>query len=139
MLEPGDTIPLYVPRDNEREAYVISAVHLEKGKERWYSTERTTPDHKSIMNKYGKEVLFTPRSLELTNNKGMGVWIVDDVGIEIFSNKHVEIYSLNSIQIKSEKNEIRIIAPERILLVQGNTHVILKENVVLKGAQTNIQ
>ena len=98
---------------------MISAVHLEKGKARWYSTERTTPDHKSIMNKYGKEVLFTPRSLELTNNKGMGVWIVDDVGIEIFSNKHVEIYSLNSIQIKSEKNEIRIIAPERILLVQG--------------------
>ena len=139
MPEPGDTIRLYIPGDDEREAYVISAVHLEKGKERWYSTERTNPDFKSIMNKYGKEVLFTPNMLEFKDNKGMGIRIIDGGGVEIFSNKTVELRSSEKIKIQSEKKGITIVAPESISLYQNETHVILEKDIIIEGAQTKVQ
>ena len=139
MPEPGDTIRLYVPGDDEREAYVISAVHLEKNKERWYSTERTNPDFKSIMNKYGKEVLFTPGMLELTNNKGMIVRILDDIGIEIISDKQIELSSNELIKIQSKKKEIIISADKMISLCQNNSKVILRDHIIIEGAQTKSQ
>lgn len=114
-------------------------MHLEKGKERWYSTERTNPDHKSIMNKYGKEVLFTPGMIELTNNKGMNIRIIDGVGIEIFSDKKISIISMGKIKIQSEKKDILVVASESINLRQNGTSVTLEKNLILGGAQTNIQ
>ena len=77
--------------------------------------------------------------LELTNNKGMGVRIIDGVGIEIFSDKVVEISSMEMIQIKSKKKDVRIIAPKSISLIQNNTSVVLKEHIVIEGAQTKVQ
>lgn len=139
MPEPGDTIRLYIPGIDETEAYVISAVHLQEGKEKKDSKKRTKPDHKSIMNKYGKEVLFTPGMLELTNNQGMAVRIIDGVGIEIVSNKEVELRSQEKIKVQSEKSEIVIDGSKKIVLIQGNSSVVLAKNIVLEGAQTNIQ
>lgn len=136
MPEPGDAIRLYMPSDDEREAYVISAVHLVRSNG---GCARTNPDHKSIMNKYGKEILFTPNSITFTNNKGIGMSIIDGVGIKLFSDKNIEIASSDAIEIVSEGSEIKIIAPKSITLIQSGTSVTMEKNIILKGAQTNIQ
>lgn len=137
MPEPGDTVRLYIPGEDEREAYVISAVHLEVDKED--SKARSDPDRKSIKNKYGKEVLFTPGMLEMTNNNGMGVRITDGVGIEIFSDKQIELRAEEAIKIQSEKKEICIDASKEISLKQNHTQVTLQKDLVIEGAQTKVQ
>lgn len=135
MPEPGDAIRLYMPSADEREAYAISAVHLSSDN----SEERSTPDNKSIMNKYGKEILMTPGSLIFTNNNGMSVSILDNEGIEIVSDKKINITSKESVSIRSEEDEIIVKAPNSITLVQGDTKITLKDNIVLEGAQTNVE
>lgn len=44
-----------------------------------------------------------------------------------------------SIELKSEESEITIVAPESITLIQRGARVILKDNIILSGAQANIQ
>ncbi len=54
MPEVDDVVRLYLPTEDEKDAYVISAVHLEEG-----TGLRDDPTHKFIMNKYKKHVEFT--------------------------------------------------------------------------------
>ncbi len=85
MPEVGDSVRLQVPDHMEEHAYVISAVHMDT------DGGRKIPDHKSFKTKYGKELLFTPDSLELTNHQGMWIKIVDGEGIEIVSDKDMRV------------------------------------------------
>ena len=81
MPEINDRVRLYMPTEDEAGAYVISSTHLEVKEENKNEdigdNIRVNPDYKSIMNKQGKEVLFTPNTLLITNNKGMSIEIVD--------------------------------------------------------------
>lgn len=135
MPEIGDAVRLYLPNETEEEGYIISAVHLVSTDE----NERSNPDHKSIKTKYGKEVLFTPSSLTLTNNKGMSIEILDGEGINIVSNKKISIISDESVAVASMTADIQVIAPESISIVQGETQINLQENVAISGAQLSVQ
>lgn len=117
MPEPGDTVRLYFPSDKENEAFVMNAVHMESSD----SSERVNPDYKSIMNKYGKEILITPSSLILTNNAGMTVELSDDKGVVIVSDKQIEIKSEDAITLISAQGKIDMAAQKAITLQQGNT------------------
>ena len=134
MPEEGDSVRLYLPNEKEKDGYIISAVHVPADGE-----ARSTPDNKSLKSKYGKEVLFTPSLLRLTNNKGMTVEILDDEGIVISSDKAVKIEATEGVQITSLEQSVEIAAPESIELMQGKTTLTMKDDIHLNGAQVHME
>ena len=131
MPEEGDSVRLHFPSEQEKDAYIISAVHLTD-----YNGEaRSIPDHKSLKSKYQKEVLFTPDSLIFTNNNGMSVEILDEEGIRIISDKTVLIQSEHAIQIASTEQSVHVIAPTAITWTQGQTKTTSQDEIHLKGTQ----
>ena len=134
MPEEGDSVRLYLPNEKEKDAYIISAVHLETTGE-----ARSTPDNKSLKSKYEKEILFTPSMLRLTNNKGMTVEILDDEGIRISSDKAITIEAKEEIQIASLEQSTEVVGQDSITLAQGETSLTLKDDIHLNGAQVHIE
>lgn len=134
MPETGDSVRMYIPGENEAEAYVISSTHLESSD----TQERANPDYKSIMNKQKKEVLFTPDSLIFTNNNGMSVELLDNEGIKIISNKAIIFESDEAINIASTQSTVTVAAPEAVVFKQGDTVTQLQENVTFGGAQVHL-
>lgn len=134
MPEIGDAVRFYIPNSDEPEAYVISSTHLQSSA----ADERVNPDYKSIMNKYGKEILFKPDSLTFTNNAGMSIEILDNEGIRILSNKAIIIKSDDAIDISSATAKLKVIAPKSVHLLQGGTQTHLEDNIVFKGAQIHM-
>lgn len=134
MPETGDSVRLYLPNEKEKDGYIISAVHLEAAGE-----ARSTPDNKSLKSKYGKEVLFTPGMLRVTNNKGMTVEISDEKGIFICSDKDIIIEAKDSLQIASFEQSVKVMAPESIIMKQGSTTMTMKDDIHLTGAQIRLE
>lgn len=134
MPEVGDEVRLYFPSNREGEAYVFSSVHLKSEN----GDERSNPNFKSIMNKQGKEILFKPNSILITNNAGMSLEMSDEEGISIISDKKITLQSDKAIEIISEKECVDIIAPKQISLKQGNTDVVLSDSLTMKGAKIRL-
>ena len=142
MPEIGDSVRVYMPTENEAEAYVISSTHLEVKEETKNpdigDNRRTNPDYKSIMNKQGKEVLFTPNTLLITNNKGMSIEIIDEEGIKIISDKDIIITSEEDITIASATKSINLIAPESINATQKDNTINLENNAYIKADKVKV-
>lgn len=134
MPEIGDQIRLRIPSNHEGEAYVISSVHVDSTD----GSERQNPDFKSIMNKQGKEILFTPKSLIMTNNAGMSIEILDDEGIKIMSNKDITISAADSIEITSANSKLELYAKDNLVLQQGNTQMTMDGQMRVNGARLNL-
>lgn len=134
MPETGDRIRLRIPSDYEEEAYVVSSVHMDSEN----GEERQNPDFKSIMNKQGKEILFTPKSLIMTNNAGMSIEILDNEGINIKSNKDIMISAADSIEITSTNAKLELYAKDNLVLQQGNTQMNMDGDMRLNGARLNL-
>ena len=62
----------------------------------------------------------------------------DSKGIEIISNKAINISAVAHIDIKSQTDIISITAPTEIQFKQGNTEMDLKEKMSFKGAQVRL-
>lgn len=135
MPEVGDSVRMYMPSDKEEEAFIISSVHVSEGA----GGARNDPDSKSLKSKYGKEVLFTPGTLLVTNNNGMSVEIIDEEGIKIISDKAIVLQSEAGIQIASTKDSIAVVAQKSIALSQGNTSMTLENDIHLTGAQVHME
>lgn len=135
MPEKGDRVRLYFPSSIEEEAYVISAVHLKSEN----STERQNPDNKSLKNKYGKEILFTPDSLILTNNNGMSISLLDKEGIIIESDKSITICADADIEIASNKETVTVLASEEVNISQGSTSLVIDDNIQFKGGKLKME
>lgn len=134
MPEVGDEVRLYFPSSREGEAYVFSSVHLKSEN----GDERSNPDFKSIMNKQGKEILFKPDSILITNNAGMSLEMSDEDGISIISDKKITLQSDKAIEIISVEECVDIIAPKQISLKQGNTDMVLSDRLTMKGAKIRL-
>lgn len=113
---------------------MASAVHLPLIS----GPERSNPDFKSIMNKQRKEILFTPGTLLMTNNKGMSIELSDQEGIKIISDKAIIIRSDSSVDITSTTSTLNVIAPERVTFKQGGTEMDMQNKLLLKGARIHL-
>lgn len=133
MPEPGDRVRLQIPDQLEENGYVISSVHMETG------NGRKNPDHKSFKTKYGKELLFTPDSLELTNNQGMSIRIKDGEGIQIISNQDISITSGGNMTLSSEKASLVIAGKERVDIRQGQAGLNIDKDITFTGGKFRIQ
>jgi len=134
MPETGDEVRIYFPSNKEDEAYVFSSVHMTSRD----SNERCNPDYKSIMNKQGKEILFKPDSILITNNAGMSLELSDEEGISIISDKKIVLESEKAIEITSINDRVDIVAPKQISLKQGNTNMVLSDNLTMRGAKVRL-
>lgn len=133
MPEVGDDVRIYIPDENEENAYVISSSHLQAS-----NSARTNPNFKSIMNPQKKEVLFTPSSLIITNNAGMSIELSDEEGIKIISDKAIIIKSEDAIDISSTTAKLEVSAPEAVSLKQGSTKMLLDEKIHFEGSRFRI-
>ena len=133
MPEKGDKVRLYFPTEKEADAYVCSAVHEDEG-----SGIRNNPENKIWRNKYGKEIRLTPDSISITNNRGDYIEISDDEGIKIVSKGNISIRAKDTIEISSEDSNISLTADKRIMLLQEDTQIILKDGIRVSGNGVNI-
>lgn len=134
MPEVGDAIRLNLPVFREDEAHVISAVHLAAG-----AADRQDPKLKSLKTKYGKEVLFTPDSIVMTNNKGMSISLKDGQGINVVSDKDVNISAGNNVTLASQGGSLSVAGSSGVKLSQGGTGIQLDSNIVFAGGEFRIQ
>ncbi len=134
MPEIGDNVRIYFPSNKEEEAYAFNAMHMKSTDSR----ERTNPDYKSLMNKQGKEILFRPDSILITNNAGMSLELSDNEGISIISDKKIILQSEEAIEITSVNERVDIVAPQQIALQQGNTQMVLSDNLTMRGAKIRL-
>lgn len=132
MPEVGDSVRLYVPEKDE-DSFIISSVHKET------DSARQNPDHKSLKTKYGKEILFTPDSILMTNNKGMMVEINDSEGITITSDKDIVIQAQENLTVASGSASLLIAADDKVQVKQGGTTMTLSEDISFTGGEFRIQ
>ena len=132
MPEIGDTIRLHVPGSEDSSSYVINSVHMEG------SEDRKQPDVKSIKTKYGKEIRFTPESIEITNNSGMSIVISDQYGISITSDKNISITSNADMSISSNSSSVIIAGASDVSMKQNGASVTLNDNILLSGGEVRI-
>jgi hypothetical protein len=134
MPEIGDTVRLHIPNKQEYDGYVISSGHLDVS-----GSDRKNPDCKSIMNKYRKEILFTPNSLILTNNRGISIEIIDSEGINIISSKSVHIQANDSVTISSENASMMVAGTSSVLIRQSGAGIYLDDDISFSGGEFRIQ
>lgn len=132
MPEKGDSVRLYIP-DKEENSFILSAVHKET------DTARQNSDYKSFKTKYGKEVLFTPDAILMTNNQGMMVEMNDSEGIMITSDKDIVIDAKDNLTIASNNASLLIAANNILQVKQGGTSMTLSGDISFTGGEFRIQ
>jgi len=129
MPEIGDTVRLVFPDEREDNAYVASSIHVGAAR------KRVNPDEKSWMNRQEKEILFTPTSIILRNNKGISMEISDQEGIKLQSNKDITLQSGGSIGIASQNSSVHMSADDNILMKQGAAKIVMDEIINIEGGK----
>lgn len=145
MPEIGDKVRLYFPTEKEKNAYVISSVHLEVSDVEGDSSgsadtpPRSDPSSKSLKNSAGKEIVFTPTSLSIINPAVGSIVLDDSEGITIKSAKSIRMKAGEFVEVHSMNKDINITAKEALTVAQGNTRLVLKDDVLIKGAKLKLQ
>lgn len=111
----------------------MSAVH------RQTDAARQNPEYKSFKTKYGKEILFTPDSILMTNNQGMMVEMNDSEGIMITSDKDIVIAAKEDLTIASGSASLLIAADNVLQVRQGGTSMTLNKDISFTGGEFRIQ
>ncbi len=132
MPEPGDSVRLHVP-ECEGDSFVMSAVHRET------DAARQNPDYKSFKTKYGKEILFTPDSILMTNNRGMMVEMNDSEGIRITSDRDIVVDAKENLTISSNSASLLLAAEDQLQVRQGGTSMTLSGDISFTGGEFRIQ
>lgn len=132
MPEEGDSVRLYVP-EKEEDSFIMSAVHRET------DGSRQDPDRKSLKTRYGKEILFTPDSILMTNNQGMTVEMNDNEGITISSDKDITIEAADNLTVSSANASLLLAAEDNLQVKQGGTTMTLDDDIYFTGGEFRIQ
>ena len=132
MPEQGDKVRLYVP-EKEEDSFIISSVHKPS------DNSRQNPDYKSFKTKYGKEILFTPDTILITNNQGMMIEMNDSKGITISSDRDIVIAADDNLTISSANASLLLAASDILKVNQGGTSMTLKDDIYFTGGEFRIQ
>jgi hypothetical protein len=116
MPEPGDTVRVYFPTHKDEDVITASSVNRDEslrseqqtsGADKGGDAPRSDPDKKSFSNIHGKEVLFTPDGIYITNKAGqMYIYLTDAKGITIVSDLDINFKTKANIIMNAEKNII---------------------------------
>lgn len=134
MPEIGDKIRLYLPDENEKNAFTASSVNLNSSDPQ----KRSDPSVKSISTKYGKQVIFKKGAIDIIGGGQLLMRLTDDGGIEISSHKKISISAMEDIEINGG-SKITIQGDEGIQLKQASANLDIADSVVIGGAKVNIE
>lgn len=134
MPEPGDTVRLMIPQQQEKDAFVASSVHMETD-----STERKDPSHKVFKSRYRKEVRFTPDSIVITNNQGTRIELNDAEGIQIVSGHSVMLEAAEDLTISSDTGSLVVAGDSFVNFRQKGTSIELDNGISFIGGNLKIQ
>ena len=134
MPEPGDTVRLTIPQQQEREAFVTSSVHVETD-----SADRKDPSHKVFKSRYQKEVRFTPDSIVITNNRGTMIELTDAEGIRIVSAHSVMLEAAEDLTITSDTGSLIVAGDSSVNFKQKGTSIQLDNGISFAGGNLKIQ
>ena len=139
MPEKGDLVMIYFPSKKESEAVGTSSSRTGNGgKER-----KASPEIKFFRTIYGKEIRFTPDSVEIicedrkTGKKKAHIILHDDDGVEISSMGDITVSSREGIRLEAE-NEIEIAASERICLHCKKGRIQMDSKIDIAGPDVRI-
>jgi len=125
MPEVGDTVRIFMPSDNEKDAFAASSVNT--------NPQANTKD-KSWKAPGGKEILLTDDGIYIVCEKEkIFINLTKKDGIQIVSNQNIEISSDTGIVIKAGE-KIEIEAEESINLGVGNSNIYMDKEQVILGA-----
>lgn len=134
MPEPGDAVRLSIPQKEERDAFVVSSVHMDTN-----SADRKNPSHKVFKSKYQKEVRFTPDSIVITNNKGTRIELTDKEGIHIVSEHSVMLEAAEDLTISSDTGSLIVSGDSFVNFRQKGTSIQLDDEISFVGGNLKIQ
>ena len=134
MPEPGDMVRLTVPQKQEKDAFVVSSVHMETN-----SPDRKDPEHKVFKSKYQKEVRFTPDSILITNNQGTKIELTDAEGIQIVSAHSVMLEATEDLTITSDTGSLLVAGNSFVNFKQKGTSIQLDNGISFVGGNLKIQ
>jgi phage baseplate assembly protein gpV len=134
MPEPGDTVRLTIPQQQERDAFVTSSVHVETD-----SADRKDPSHKVFKSRYQKEVRFTPDSIVITNNRGTMIELTDAEGIRIVSAHSVMLEAAEDLTITSDTGSLIVAGDSSVNFKQKGTSIQLDNGISFAGGNLKIQ
>ncbi len=129
MPEVGDTVRLVFPDEDENHAYAAGSIHVGT------AGGRTNPEEKSWKNRQDKEVLFTPDSIILRNNKGLSLELSDEEGIKLCSDKDITMQAEGDIRITGQAGGVHMSAKGEILLQQGAAKLHMKDDIKITGGK----
>lgn len=127
MPEMGDQIRLQFPDSDDRNAYVISSVHIQDKR-----NLRKNPDEKSFRTKHDKEIRFTPNQILITNHDGLSISLDDRKGIRIQSDKDVTFLAEEALNIQCG-GAVQISAEKGVYL-QENQNLLMIRNGIKEKA-----
>ncbi|EQB90140.1 hypothetical protein J2Z44_001680 [Clostridium punense] len=136
MPEINDTVRVYLPTKNEKEAFAISSVSNYDGA--GGSDRMEDPSNKYIRTKDDKEMRFTPQGIEINSNSGQAVVKLNEDGsISIIGRNTVNITAQETINIRAEKT-LTVTAKESVALScdkGGSITLAESGDILLKGTE----
>ena len=103
-----------------------------------YMKIRTDPENKIWRNKYGKEIRLTPDGITIKSDTGDYIELNDNTGVKIVSTGSILIKAKDTVEISSEDSNISMVAGKRIMLLQDDTQIILKDGITVSGEGIHI-
>lgn len=121
MPEIGDTVRVFMPSNNEKDAFVSGTVN---------NNPQDDPRHKSWKAPGGKEILLTNEGIYIICEKEkIYINLTKEEGIEIRSNKKIEVSSDEGVAIQSYKN-IVLRAENQINMEVGNSSLLIDKEQI---------
>lgn len=138
MPEVGDSIRLYIPEQEEREAIAISSVKPHNPTE---NVEALDPQHrmsntdvKYLRTAFGKELKFRPDGIDLIAKDGKVFITLNDDGVMYLNaEKSISLTAVEDIVMKAPK--VNIEATEGITLTSESSKVEMKTDIIIEGAE----
>ena len=131
MPEEGDAVRLYFPSEHEDEAYVVSSTHVTHG-------SRSDPDTKFIRTVHGKEIIFKPKSIRITNGAGSSITLDDKDGIDIETSKQLRLTASDNITITGQ-GKVIVRGNKGVDVVQNDSEINIAENIDLTSGHTRMR
>lgn len=136
MPEIDDTVRVYLPTKNEKEAFAISSV---SGYDGGGGNDRMgDPNNKYIRTKDDKEVKFTPQGIEINSNSGQAVVKLNEDGsISIIGRNSVNITAQETINVRAGKT-LTISAKDSVSIScdkGGSVTLAESGDILLKGTE----
>jgi len=128
----GDEIRLLFNNANERGAYVVSSVHLAE------AGGRDNPENKSWKNKQNMEIIFTPESITVRDNRGSFIEVDTGKGIVINSTNAISLQSDGQIVMNSQDGSLSAYGDRSLNLQQGSAHISVQDEVDVSGGKINM-